>query len=289
MKLAYLILAHGSYELLKELLKALDSPDNDIFVHLDLKAGDIDVSPFYGVIRYSKLRFIENRVDVKWGHISIVEATLNLFEEAVKGDYDYLNLLSGVDFPIKSNSYIQAFFQAHQGKEFVGFSKELTIQDVKKRSVWRPFIRRDFCGKHRVLGWVNGFVIRLQRYLHVYTLSPIHQIRQGAAWYSITRQLAAEVLGQRETILRRFKHVLLPDEMFLQTFLYEHHYMDRVFNVNDEFTSCCRYIDWHRGNPYVWQEDDLDDLLQSKYLWARKFSGDNMSLIRKISESISHA
>ena len=58
MKFAYLILAHGSFELLKELLKAIDAPENDIYVHLDRKAGDIDVAPFMDVVKYSKLVFI---------------------------------------------------------------------------------------------------------------------------------------------------------------------------------------------------------------------------------------
>ena len=136
MKFAYLLLVHGNFNLLKELIGTLDSVDNDIFIHLDLKAGTIDTTPFEDIAKYSKVIFINKRVDVKWGHISIVEATFNLLEESLKGNYDYYHLLSGVDFPIKSNSYIKYFFLRNNGKEFVNLicvynfrSKKIIIFD----------------------------------------------------------------------------------------------------------------------------------------------------------------
>ena len=37
------------------------------------------------------------------------------------------------------------------------------------------------------------------------------------------------------------------------------------------YTSCLRYVDFQRGNPYVFTIDDYDDLISSPYLFARKF------------------
>lgn len=286
MKFAYLILAHGSFELLKELLKAIDAPENDIYVHLDRKAGDIDVAPFMDVVKYSKLVFIRKRVNVKWGKISIVEATLNLMEEAVEGDYDYLHLLSGVDFPIKSNDYIQQFFLEHQGKEFVGFSKVHTPEEMKRRLVWYPFTRRDHSGVLIILDWVNYKIAKLQIKWNWYRVSPLDHIKTGSQWCSITRQLAVDIVGQRKQMIKRFKHIFAADETFIQTYLYENHLMDRVYHVDNEFESCCRNIDWNRGRPYVWQDEDFEELVNSPYLWARKFSEKNMNLIRRIADYI---
>lgn len=286
MKFAYLILAHGNYLLLKELLKALDSPDNDIYVHLDIKAGDVDCTPFKEVVRYSKLVFIDNRVNVSWGHVSIVEATLNLLEEAVKNDYDYLHLLSGVDFPIKSNSYIQKFFQDHNGYEFVGYSKDMTEEDVRRRIVWYPFLRRDYRRKYRAAGWLNGLSYRIQKTLRWYTVRPLYTQRIGSAWFSISGKLAIELAAQKENIIKRYKYVLLPDEMFLQAFLVENNMMEKVYDDNEEFGNCCRKIDWRRGNPYVWQEKDFEELVNCPGLWARKFSEADIELVKRIAEHI---
>ena len=42
MKSAFLIVAHGNFDMLKCLIKALDYTGNDMFVHIDKKCGDID-------------------------------------------------------------------------------------------------------------------------------------------------------------------------------------------------------------------------------------------------------
>ena len=287
MKFAYLILAHGSFHLLKELLTTLDSPDNDIYVHMDLKVSQFDEASFLENMRFSKLCFLKNRVDVKWGHISVVEATLNLLTEAVKGDYDYIHLLSGVDFPIKSNSYIQHFFEENQGKEFVGFSKAHDHDTLVKRVIWRPFVPGRPGEEPKYLMRVNGLCVLVQKWLHIHCVSPLENLRTGSQWFSITKSLAEELVDQKERILKRYKHVFVPDEMFLQTFLYENKYMDRVYNPDDEFAGCCRYIDWDRGIPYVWQDDDFSELVYSPYLWARKFSEANLELVRRIRRYIS--
>ena len=37
------------------------------------------------------------------------------------------------------------------------------------------------------------------------------------------------------------------------------------------YQAIMRKIDWERGNPYVWHEKDYDELINSEYLFARKF------------------
>ena len=43
---AFLIVAHNNFEMLKFLIKSLDSEDHDIYIHIDKKCGDIDYSQF---------------------------------------------------------------------------------------------------------------------------------------------------------------------------------------------------------------------------------------------------
>ena len=51
--------------------------------------------------------YIYNEVDVYWSHFSQVQCELFLLKEAVKKDeFAYYHLLSGMDFPIKSQKYI---------------------------------------------------------------------------------------------------------------------------------------------------------------------------------------
>ena len=47
--------------------------------------------------------------------------------------------------------------------------------------------------------------------------------------------------------------------------------------------NCLRYIDWHRGNPYIFQITDFDELCKSDKLFARKFSYERYpEIVKKI-------
>ena len=49
---------------------------------------------------------------------------------------------------------------------------------------------------------------------------------------------------------------------------------------------CMREIDWTRGDPYVWKLEDYTYLMNSKKFFARKFSSQNMDIIKKIEQTI---
>ena len=119
MKIAYLILAHNNLEHLKRLVKALNDDGIDFFIHLDKK-----VSTSISFDKESKINLVKNRIDIKWGGYSMVEATFMLLKTAYEtGKYDYYVLLSGVDYPIKSNQYIKSFFMKNNGKSFINVVK----------------------------------------------------------------------------------------------------------------------------------------------------------------------
>lgn len=121
MKHAYLILAHHEFAVLKKLVSALDDERNDIYIHFDKKVAHLPQLITYA----AKLYVLEQRIDVRWGHVSILEAELMLFREAnTAGPYAYYHLLSGVDFPLCSQKDIHEFFIRHVGKEFIGYSPD---------------------------------------------------------------------------------------------------------------------------------------------------------------------
>ena len=52
--------------------------------------------------------------------MSVVSATLALIELALKHEpYDYIALLSGQDYLIKSNAYISNFLEANYGANYI--------------------------------------------------------------------------------------------------------------------------------------------------------------------------
>lgn len=83
---AFLIIAHNEPELLKILISLLDHPRCDIYIHIDRKA---DINMFSDInTKNPNIRFVEDRIDVKWGHYSLIQSEMKLFETAYsQGSY----------------------------------------------------------------------------------------------------------------------------------------------------------------------------------------------------------
>lgn len=121
-KHAYLIMAHHRMDLLQSLVFALDHENNDLYIHIDKKCNEQTRI----ISNKSKVYFLE-RMDVRWAGYSQVECEYRLLELALSSDeqYQYLHLLTGASFPIKSNQFIYDFFNEHYGKQFIGFDNNL--------------------------------------------------------------------------------------------------------------------------------------------------------------------
>src|SRR4051794_14167084 len=111
MRIAYLILAHNNYAHLQRLIDALNEYDSGFYIHIDKKSELPE-------IKGDNIIFIENRVKVYWSTFSEVQATLNLMEKAILDTRNsYFVLLSGADYPVKSNNEI--IRRLSHGGEFI--------------------------------------------------------------------------------------------------------------------------------------------------------------------------
>lgn len=70
-----------------------------------------------------------------------------------------------------------------------------------------------------------------------------------------------------------FSWSLCADEIFLQTMLLNSPYAANVYHAqpDDDYKAIMRLIDWKRGGPYIFREEDFEDLISSPMLFARKF------------------
>ncbi|WFP96867.1 beta-1,6-N-acetylglucosaminyltransferase [Acinetobacter sp. ANC 7201] len=93
MKVSFLILSHKVIDHIYKL--AFEMPDANFYVHLDAK---IDIN-FIQKDTASNVYFIKNRVDIKWGGFSMIQATLNLIKYALLHDRnnEYFHLISADD------------------------------------------------------------------------------------------------------------------------------------------------------------------------------------------------
>ena len=80
-------------------------------------------------------------------------------------------------------------------------------------------------------------------------------------------------MSRRSWIRKVFAHSRCGDELLIQTLLINSPYKKEVTPVafDDNYMSCLRYIDWKRGKPYVFRNENFEELINSPHLFARKF------------------
>jgi len=283
---AYLILAHNEFPLLTRLVSALDHPGNSLYIHIDQKVGD-DVfagvkAGLEGAVKQASLAFTAERVDIVWGDFSMVEAELLLLREASATHHDYYHLLSGTDLPIRPHGEITRFFEENAGKEFIrGHQYSPRSSTGLRMRYYFPF--QHTVGHHylRPLGMLQWLLLLPQAMVGVNRLRKLPKgFYKGQQWFSVTHAFVADLLafyGQEEN-LRPYRKTLIPDESFVQMFAYHSQYSERIYMQKCHWGPACnnmRLVGWTRrfqGSPGIYTIKDVERLMGSCQLWARKFS-----------------
>lgn len=212
------------------------------------------------------------------GGYSQVDVELFLLKKAVLCKYDYYHLLSGQDLLIVNNDIFDDFFESHNTYEFISFNEKLLENnpEIKRRTRYYHFLqnyRRRYKEK-----WKNQIFIFLERcslliqmLLHVDRTKKIPwKIKYGPNWFSITNNLAVNVIEQEKDIKKVFSYTNCADELLVQTIAYNFGYMSHVYPDGN-----MRYIDWtnsKNGSPYTFRRTDYARIVNSGCLIARKFS-----------------
>lgn len=296
MKHAFLIIAHNNFGQLKQLIGLLDSESHDIYVHIDKRCKNFNKDKFSNITSRSRL-FIFQEHKVYWGGFSQVEVELFLLGKAYDNHYDYYHIISGADLPIKTNSYIDSFFEKNNGLEFIDFDDEKlkTDPEISRRTRIYHFLqnlRRISSSKHlnNVFVFFERVLLLIQIILCVDRTKKLDwTIKYGSQWVSITEGLVGEILSQKDKIKSVFKYTNCADELFIQTVAYNSDFRHKIYKGSTcDAMNNMRLVDWKRGkngSPYTFREDDFNTLVNSDALFARKFSTEiDKGIIVKITD-----
>lgn len=268
MRIAYLILCHKDPDQINRLVDTLLDGNTDIYIHVDAKfniCNQINARP--------SLFIIDQRIDTRWGTVSLVHSMLALITAAVRNGqaYDYLNLISGQDYPTQSQASFRNFLRDNYGKEFMEYytlpNKNLSYEGGIGRVRYRWI---DFLTERRSL----PFRIVRNIYLHTFgrlfkrTLVDLPVLYGGSNWFTITGHFARYVVDYLESnpaYLKRFNHTGCADEIFFQTLLMNSPFAVNVVNNN------LRYVKWTNGSsPDILTASDYDNLVSNGGFFARK-------------------
>ena len=284
MKHAYLILAHNEFDILRMLIARLDDPRNDIYVHIDKK---VPVMPDLHATK-AGLTVLSERIDVRWGAPSMIQAELQLFETALKeGPYQYYHLLSGVDLPLKNQDYIHAYFDKFDGDEFIGYTwTEMPPEFRRKMQCWHLFPEQ-FKSKNLFIKAMRAGFLRLQEALGLYRNQAI-DFKKGSQWVSITEGLVRYIIEHKAWIRKTFRNTFCCDELVVQTLCWMSPFRKSIHSLTSDSDGCLRMIGW-RERPGCkewvledWTASDFEALKASSALFARKFNSRDEAFLQQV-------
>jgi hypothetical protein len=294
MKAAILIMAHDQPVHLAKLVESLSCDWTRIFIHIDRK---VDAAEFKKCIPEHKNIIIlddKYRIRVNWGGFSIVEAMLNLLDVSLNSGERFARFcfLSGSDFPIKTLNHIKACFDSE--KEFMRVDRRLDASCNNSHY-------KNVCYLHFYDMPLQKITRRIPR-IPRKTYDKI-KLYHGCTWWSLTEECIKYIMKfiQRNNDYTAFhKYTLCPDEIFFHSIVKSspfaanitHDYekandLNSYFDLNEHG---CHYIDWNAKGvtlPKVLNESDINNLLRSETLFARKFrENDSCNLIQLLEKAI---
>lgn len=264
---AHLILAYRNPKQLARLVSRLLHPKAEVFIHIDRKA---DIRVFKAALpNRQDIHFIKKRASINWGGYSMVQATLNAFQEILHcKSYDFVNLMSESDYPLATPDQFIEFLDRHRDKTFAEFVQEGDPwwAEAKEKLSKYHLVDVRCKGKHQFERLLNG--ILPQRKV------PLGMTIVGRSqWLILCRehvQYIQRFLEDNPVVRRFFRYTWGADEIIFQTILFNSPYKDRLVNNN------LRYIDWSEGksSPKILKTGDLPSLKASQKFYARKFDTD---------------
>lgn len=265
-KHAYLIMAHSNFTQLQQLIHLLDHPRNDIYLHVDKKATDFSKDQI--TTQYSELHFIP-RIRVTWSGHSQIQCEVRLLNAAAPRHYRYYHLISGMDLPTKTQDQIHRFFDSHPNRNYFNIDPVRSIAESASYRIGTYHFLQNIIGKSDTM-WLRRCSGIEQKLLAVQKKLGIRRkliipYYKGGNWFSISDDFAQYVLSQQKLIRKQFYYSICADEVFLQCLIMASPYRDTLVN------NCLREIDWERGCPYTFRMEDVDAVLASPNLFARKF------------------
>jgi hypothetical protein len=264
MRYACLIVTYTDAALTIRTIKKLDNGDFDFYIHLDKK---VDINTHRELFNKPNVVFVKDRIDVKWAGYTVVQASFNgLREIAASGKkYEFINLLSGQDYPLKSADYISHFLSKQVGRQLIKhWDFETEWEEAFARIHQYHFTDKIFKGRYILQRIINSLVKR----------KPPTDLRfygTSSTFWTLSPECAFYVMNfvESDPKLKRFlKYTWGSDEFVFQTIIMNSHWKSQVLNNN------FRYIDWSGGgsHPKLLITEDYEKIVATDNILGRKFN-----------------
>ncbi|MCC3719625.1 beta-1,6-N-acetylglucosaminyltransferase [Rouxiella badensis] len=279
MKKAFLICAHRPSRALSWCVEYLSSFDeNIIIIHYDKKSNINDIKE----LNKDNVFFTSNRVDVTWGGVSQIYATLQLLREALRYEFQYCFFISGEDVPAVSNEKINAILTEGNGANFIHYQDERNnFIDPYERCIYAyPAIffsrKNDFISKviKKSYKFIKPIFFKNKSFVKLMKDGYIPKLYKGTNWFSLTYETTSWLISELDNnpyYLKAFDYSLCADEVFFHSLLKTKDNLS-LYHDTSKINDCLRYIDWKTGPqfPKLLNISDIESIRASDTFFCRK-------------------
>ena len=297
----YLILAHKNPLQLSRMIERLDDGASKFFIHLDAKTP---IEPFTACLEEGHIRFIEPRERCVWGDFSIVRATIHLMEAASKEQGVFI-LMSGQDYPIQSQGYINAFLESNKEFDFIEIEpleekwKPKMVKDKLEHyhilhseergnsNCYAPFAHCSVFQKLRTLTHLLKGRLSVKNFRLLCSLpkrvAPFERQYAGSQFWAFSERTFYAVLHyireHKAALEGYYKYTSSSDEIYFHSVLMHLVAKDSTIKLKEQIT----YVNYFRKNN-VFITEDFEKLSSAKgKLFARKFDTDiDIEILNKL-------
>jgi Core-2/I-Branching enzyme len=222
----FTVLAHTQPELVARLCRRL-SPFH-VIIHVD---KSVDLAPFrYSVADFAdRITFVNNRIRIAWGGFSIVQATVNLYREALKctDPAEHIVLLSGQCYPTRPIEEFAVYLYGSEHRQHCHavplihashhYHRKITRRHFLDLMTKQP-VRRLPSNDQRVIRRTLGVASRV-----IPGNELDERILYGSQWTAFTAECIDEMLRIADSAgwATFFRRSYAPDEMFFHTILHQ--------------------------------------------------------------------
>ena len=270
---AFLIIAHKQPNLLARTLRILAQDNHYFFVHVDSKteAFDLFKEATEGI---RNVTFVE-RMSLYHGGISHLYCVMNMLKSVMASTihFDYIHILSGQDYPLRSNRQFDDFFE-HTDHSFMYFDQGAFKQSMLP--IYHKMVNDYHSNQSGTIAYKIFEGLRVGRLLSlICRRPPIENFASGWDWFSWSESVYRFVVNElerNESLVKRFNYTITPTEHIFHTILSTH-----VDEMKIETDNPLRYVSWHPHRPvesdyrpFIFNELDFEFIIGRKAFFCRK-------------------
>lgn len=290
MKIAFLNLCHTDPLIVARVAEKLTkNPNFDMYIHVDAKA---DIQPFKQLLCENRqVYFLEKRQKVYWGGYNAICATIELLRQALASEkkYDYVVALQNLDYPIKSNKYIEDFFEKNKGTEYIRGCRIAKTKDMHYAAKYKIYNNRDKdfyltnTSKIRKYIWDGVNAIKS---IKTITFNGVHkengeviELYYGTAQWAITRECAQYIVDFFNThpkFNKRMEHIKFPDEEYFHTVVHNSRFKKKCVKYDEQPQRWLvnwrniHYFEFPGTGVVTFEEKDYEKIMSLEEIFIRK-------------------